>query len=76
MLTSTRASVAQEVSELFRDCEACPEMVVVAPGSFTMGSPGTEEGRRDNEGPQHEVTIGYAFAVGVYEVSSMSGMRV
>ena len=34
-----------------------------------MGSPDTEEGRDDDEGPQHEVTIGYAFAVGVYEVT-------
>ena len=60
---------AQEVGEVFRDCDVCPEMVVVPAGSFTMGSPDTEEGRRDNEGPQHEVTIDYAFAVGVYEVT-------
>ena len=34
-----------------------------------MGSPETEEGRDDDEGPQHEVTINYAFAVGVYEIT-------
>lgn len=69
MLTSTRATVAQEVGEVFRDCTVCPEMVVVPPGSFMMGSPDTEEGRWADEGPQYEVTIGLAFAVGVYEVT-------
>ena len=44
-------------------------MVVVPAGSFTMGSPPSEEGRYDKEGPQHEVTIGFPFAVGVYEVT-------
>ena len=60
---------AQEAGELFRDCEACPQMVVVPAGSFTMGSPGTEDGRYDDEEPQHRVTVDYEFAVGVYEVT-------
>ncbi len=60
---------AQEVGEVFRDCEVCPEMVVVPPGSFMMGSPASEEGRWGDEGPQHRVTIDYRFAVGVYEVT-------
>ena len=54
---------------VFRDCAVCPEMVVVAAGSFMMGSPTWEEGRFDDEGPQHRVTIGSPFAVGVYEVT-------
>ncbi|MGE3709024.1 MAG: SUMF1/EgtB/PvdO family nonheme iron enzyme [Hyphomicrobiaceae bacterium] len=52
----------------FRDCADCPEMVVVPAGSFMMGSPASEEGRRDNEGPQHRVTI-KPFAVGKFEVT-------
>ncbi len=44
-------------------------MVVVPAGSFMMGSPGSEEGRFDAEGPRHRVTIGSPFAVGVYEVT-------
>ncbi len=32
------------------------KMVLIHPGSFTMGSPMNEVGRRDNE-MQHEVTI-------------------
>ncbi len=54
---------------VFRDCAACPEMAVVPAGSFMMGSPTSEEGRQENEGPQHRVTIGSPFAVGVYEVT-------
>lgn len=46
-----------------------PEMVVVSAGSFMMGSPESEEGRDDDEGPLHRVTIGYSFAVGKYEGS-------
>jgi hypothetical protein len=50
--------------DTFSDCPSCPQMVVVPAGHFTMGSPAGEEGRFDYEGPQHEVTIGKAFAVG------------
>ncbi|MCY4011658.1 MAG: SUMF1/EgtB/PvdO family nonheme iron enzyme, partial [Gammaproteobacteria bacterium] len=53
----------------FRDCPRCPEMVVLPPGTFLMGSPDTEAGRHANERPAHSVTIGYAFAMGVYEVT-------
>ena len=53
----------------FRECEDCPEMVVVPSGSFEMGSPSREEGRSDDEGPVHRVTISERFAVGVHEVT-------
>ena len=46
-----------------------PVMVRVPPGSFMMGSPDSEADRLDNEGPVHEVTIAYSFAVGKYEVT-------
>ena len=54
---------------IFRDCPHCPEMVVVPSGSFIMGSPVSEAGRKPSEGPQHWVTIAVPFAVGVYEVT-------
>jgi formylglycine-generating enzyme required for sulfatase activity len=53
----------------FRDCERCPEMVVLPAGSFLMGSPADEAGRGADEGPQHRVTIQAPFAVGKFEVS-------
>ena len=55
--------------KVFRDCPECPEMAVVPAGSFRMGSPGDEEGRYDDEGPVHGVTIPAPFAVGRYEVT-------
>ena len=52
-----------------RDCETCPQLVVVPLGSFMMGSPDSEWGRFNNEGPQRRVTIAEPFAVSVYEVT-------
>ena len=55
--------------DLFRDCPACPRMVVVPAGTFTMGSPRSEEGRSGREGPRRTVTIASPFAAGLYEVT-------
>ena len=54
---------------VFRDCSQCPEMVVVPSGSYEMGSPAFEEGRENDEGPVHRVTIAEPLAVGVYEIT-------
>src|SRR5215471_10347834 len=53
----------------FKECAQCPEMVVVPAGSFTMGSPDSEEERIEEEGPQHRVTFGKAFGVGTFAVT-------
>jgi hypothetical protein len=53
----------------FRECSACPEMVVVPTGEFLMGSPESETGHRDPEAPQHKVTIARAFAASRFEVT-------
>ena len=60
-----------EPGHRFRDCDGtwCPEMVVVPAGSFMMGSPPGEEGRKDYEGPVHRVRIAGPIAVGRYEVT-------
>jgi len=59
----------------FRECTSeggkdyCPTMVVVPAGSLLMGSPPTEKGRANNEGPQHIVTIAKSFAVSKFELT-------
>jgi formylglycine-generating enzyme required for sulfatase activity len=60
---------ATGAGRVFRECPICPEMVVVPPGEFMMGSPESEKGRGTNEGPQHKVAIPQPFAVGKFEVT-------
>lgn len=55
--------------QTFRECENCPEMVVIPAGSFLMGSPDSEPDRDSDEGPQRRVTISQPFAVGRFEVT-------
>ena len=66
--TGVPEAAAQEAGEVFQDCPACPRMIVVPGGRFGMGSPETEEGRDDDEGPRRVVAI-ESFAAGVYEVT-------
>ena len=59
---SANADSADPAATVFRDCKACPEMVIIPSGKFIMGSPETEKGRDADEG-QHPVVIAYSFAV-------------
>jgi formylglycine-generating enzyme required for sulfatase activity len=54
---------------LFKDCENCPDMIVVPSGEFTMGSPPIEPGRGAAEGPVRKVTISKPFAAARYAVT-------
>jgi len=64
-------SALPEPGTVFRDIDEpwCPQMVVIPPGSFVMGSPADEEGRQDNEEPEHRVHIEKPFALGIYPVT-------
>ena len=57
-----------EPGSVFRDCPACPEMVVVPAGTFLMGSDRRDDESFDNERPRHRVTV-EPFALGVHEVT-------
>jgi formylglycine-generating enzyme required for sulfatase activity len=60
---------ALKPKDTFKECDLCPEMVVVPAGSFTMGSPDSESSRDKDEGPQRTVTIARPFAVAKFEVT-------
>jgi formylglycine-generating enzyme required for sulfatase activity len=47
---------------------AASEFVFVQGGTFTMGSPASEQSRYDNEGPEHQVMVS-SFYIGKYEVT-------
>jgi formylglycine-generating enzyme required for sulfatase activity len=50
--------------EIFRDCNDCPELVVVPPGDFVMGSNDTPY-----EKPERTIAIRRSFAIGRREVT-------
>ena len=60
-------TAAESPGDTFKDCAACPEMVVVPAGSFRMGD--LNGAGYGVEGPVHDVRIGHAFAVGIHEVT-------
>jgi formylglycine-generating enzyme required for sulfatase activity len=67
---SAEAERALKARDSFKECARdCPEMVVIAAGDFAMGSPTTEEGRYENEEPQHKVMIAKRFAVSKLDVT-------
>ena len=63
---------------VFRDCRACPDMVVIPAGHFTMGSSAAEKSWAASHGgsaeavadeaPQHQVSLP-SFALGKYDVT-------
>jgi formylglycine-generating enzyme required for sulfatase activity len=55
--------------DVFKECERCPEMVVLPAATFTIGSPDSEKGRHRDEGPQHTVKITKPLAVGKFDVT-------
>jgi len=69
-VTTVHAQTAKsKPGTVFRDCANCPEMVVIPAGSFMMGSPDSEVGRKPDQGPQHKVTIPRRFAVAKFELT-------
>ena len=63
------SEAAAEAAAAARQVARNMKMVTVPAGSYRMGSPLSEDGRYDFEGPVHRVTIAKPFAVRVYEVT-------
>ena len=53
----------------FRDCEYCPEMVVIPAGSFVMGSASMPAGQAGAEAGPLVIQLPHAFALGRTEVT-------
>ena len=70
------AHAQRQAGETFRDCETCPQMVVVPAGTFQMGSTEAETSREGVpnlfavlEKPVHPVTIPKPFAAAKFAVT-------
>ena len=63
-MSAVHAEAEMKPGKVFRDCLDCPEMVILPPGSFNMGS-----SKGGHESPAHSVTIGKPFAIGKTEVT-------
>lgn len=66
-----RAAEPASAGKTFRDCPTCPEMVVIPPGVFVMGTadPGPAEAASAAERQATVVRIPQAFALGRTEVT-------
>ena len=73
-LTNARLYASYKPGQTFTDRFAdipgqAPSMVVVPTGNFAMGAGDNEDGRNDNETPQHEVTLDKGFAMARTDVT-------
>lgn len=69
VLAASACAQTPEPGDVFQDCSGCPEMIVIPPGHFIMGSPESEPLRDADESPRHTVTIAAPFAVSRFEVT-------
>jgi formylglycine-generating enzyme required for sulfatase activity len=65
---ATAPAEMKPYADLIEHTDAKLEMIPIPGGRFRMGSPDSEEGRNDDEGPQHEVEIS-PFWMGKYEIT-------
>jgi formylglycine-generating enzyme required for sulfatase activity len=63
-----QVNAAKELEPKFDNASGMT-MVKIPPGDFTMGSPDSEEGREDNEGPTGKVTLTRPFYISTTEVT-------
>ena len=66
--TPAGSDVRPRPGEAFRDCDGCPEMVVIPAGRFQMGCVSGRE-CLDDEQPVHAVAIARPFGLSKYEVT-------
>ena len=72
VVRNMEGSVASQAAVLTVDTYVDPEadrLAWINPGIFTMGSPSTEQDRKDDEEPQTQVTISSGFWMSKYETT-------
>jgi len=81
-VVDVRMTVGQPEDEIIIDLPGLPSdatpliMVPIPAGSFLMGRYPGEQDSEEEEDPQHEVTIGYDFYMGKYEVTKAQWQAV
>jgi formylglycine-generating enzyme required for sulfatase activity len=66
--TITEESQMETYTETINGTQITFDMVAIKGGTFKMGSPASEEGRRDDEGPQVDIQVS-PFWIGKHEVT-------
>src|SRR5579863_5440557 len=66
--SNSAAGAMEPYSETIPGTNVTFQMIPIQGGTFTMGSPSSESGRSEDEGPQHQVQIN-PFWVEVYETT-------
>jgi formylglycine-generating enzyme required for sulfatase activity len=64
-----KAALLNRIMELSLGKGVKMKLALVQAGKFMMGSPVSDESKKPNELPQHEVTISKSFYMGIYEVT-------
>lgn len=59
-----------EVGEIFRDCDNCPDLVMLEQGAFTMGSLQVERGDDHRIEAYAEIVFQCPFALSQYEITN------
>ncbi|WP_008319450.1 formylglycine-generating enzyme family protein [Leptolyngbya sp. PCC 6406] len=68
LLIQRRSRTAQQfIEDLGQGIDLA--MVLIPPGAFVMGSPEDEQGHRNSESPQHEVTFAEPFFMAKYPIT-------
>jgi formylglycine-generating enzyme required for sulfatase activity len=67
--TATKLGLSVFFRDRMRSGGVGPELAVIPPGSFMMGSPDHEPERDQAEGPRHLVTFAHPFAIGRFAVT-------
>lgn len=69
-------SKKHEIRKTFTSPSTGMEFVLIPAGEFMMDSPSGKEGRCDDEGPVHEVTINNPFYMGKYPVTQKQWKKI